>query len=210
MSKKWSEQEKMENTVYLRPFIRLWEIFFGGIMVMVWIVSSKVVFGVNKVTRYSIAFFWSLSREFQDKNFLFLQIWTEFEKMDNDSHDQAERHKIIVLGGLSTGSFIFIMIVLLRVQKSLAQMMLVTIYFFFQFFKVTHLHVFFSKKHHKKKSKTCFWNSCLISNTLKLQPFAYCRRLAIGAIFAMDNSCNINCRFIISCIYSKYSWKHKK
>ena len=130
MSKKWSEQEKMENTVYLRPFIRLWEIFFGGIMVMVWIVSSKVVFGVNKVTRYSIAFFWSLSREFQDKNFLFLQIWTEFEKMDNDSHDQAERHKIIVLGGLSTGSFIFIMIVLLRVQKSLAQMMLVTIYFF--------------------------------------------------------------------------------
>ena len=66
--------------------------------------------------------------------------------MDNDSHDQAERHKIIVLGGLSTGSFIFIMIVLLRVQKSLAQMMLVTIYFFFQFFKVTHLHVFFFKK----------------------------------------------------------------
>ena len=48
----------------------------------------------------------------------FDQFELRFEKMSNDSHDQAERHKIIVLGGLSTGSFIFIMIVLLRVQKS--------------------------------------------------------------------------------------------
>ena len=35
--------------------------------------------------------------------------------MSNDSHDRGERHKVIVLGGLSTGSFIFIMIVLLGV-----------------------------------------------------------------------------------------------
>ena len=55
---------------------------------------------------------------FRIKNSYFYQFELRFEKMDNDSHDRGERHKIIVLGGLSTGSFIFIMIVLLRVLKS--------------------------------------------------------------------------------------------
>ena len=51
---------KVEDTMYLRPFIRLWEISFGEIMVMFCIVTSKVIFWRQ---RCSIALFGRKSRE---------------------------------------------------------------------------------------------------------------------------------------------------